>query len=630
MPLTERKEIGPNNYLLSEEELKQKLSRVPTKPGVYQHKNDKGKIIYIGKAKNLRNRVRSYFQHGRPRDAKTNALVRHISDFEVIVTDSEAEALVLENTLIKKHKPKYNILLKDDKSYPYVRVTNEEYPRIFYTRTLVRDGSKYFGPFTEVGQLKRLMRMLRTMYQLRSCDFNITQETIEKKKHKLCLDYQIKKCAGPCEGLIEKEAYMYRIKQCISIINGKTSQVEKELKEEMMRLSEEMEFEEAARVRNRLVMLKEYLSHQKVVSADLIDRDVIGISRNDDMACSLIFKIREGKLIGKRHYILKNVIDQPESALVQRTIEKWYQESDHIPREINLPCEPNDQEFLNDWLNKQADRRVIIEVPKIGDKKKFVNMASINAEFTLKEHLLAMAKREQSIPRMVLSLQRDLRMKDPPRHIECFDNSHIQGTELVSSCVVFKDGKPKKSEYRKFKIKTVHQNDDFAAMQEVVERRYRRLIEEKQSLPDLIIIDGGKGQLSNAVKILDDLGIKEKVTVVGLAKRLEEIFFPGQKDSILLPKTSSSLKLIQQARDEAHRFAITFHRQLRDKRTLTTELTEIDGIGEKTAQKLLTELGSVETIKKAEIEELRKHSNSKQAKNIYEYFRNEPRNESTE
>ena len=324
------------------------------------------------------------------------------------------------------------------------------------------------------------------------------------------------------------------------------------------------------------------------------------------------------------------MIDQPESALVQRTIEKWYQESDHIPREINLPCEPNDQEFLNDWLNKQADRRVIIEVPKIGDKKKFVNMASINAEFTLKEHLLAMAKREQSIPRMVLSLQRDLRMKDPPRHIECFDNSHIQGTELVSSCVVFKDGKPKKSEYRKFKIKTVHQNDDFAAMQEVVERRYRRLIEEKQSLPDLIIIDGGKGQLSNAVKILDDLGIKEKVTVVGLAKRLEEIFFPGQKDSILLPKTSSSLKLIQQARDEAHRFAITFHRQLRDKRTLTTELTEIDGIGEKTAQKLLTELGSVETIKKAEIEELRKHSNSKQAKNIYEYFRNEPRNESTE
>jgi excinuclease ABC subunit C len=626
--LTKKKEITPEVYQISPEELKGKIGRVPTKPGVYQHKNKDGKIIYIGKAKNLRNRVRSYFQHGRPRDAKTNALVRHITDFEVIVTDSEAEALVLENTLIKKHKPKYNILLKDDKSYPYVRVTNEEYPRIFTTRTLIRDGSKYYGPFTEVGQLKRLMRMLRTMYQLRSCDFKISQETIDNKKYKLCLDYQIKKCAGPCEGLIPREAYLDRIKQCVAIINGKTTNVEKGLREEMMQLSEEMEFEEAARVRNRLALLKDYLSRQKVVTAELIDRDVIGISRNEEMACSLIFKIREGKLIGKRHYILKNVVDQPDEALVQRTIEKWYQESDHIPKEINMPCEPEQMEFLNDWLNGLSGKQIQMIVPKIGDKKKFVNMASINAEFTLKEHLLQLAKREQSIPRMVLSLQRDLRMKDPPRHIECFDNSHIQGTELVSSCVVFKDGKPKKSEYRKFKIRTVHQNDDFAAMQEVVERRYTRLVEEKRSLPDLIIVDGGKGQLSNAVEILNKLGILNKVTIVGLAKRLEEIFFPGQKDSVLLPKTSGSLKLIQQARDEAHRFAITFHRQLRDKRTLSTVLTEIEGVGEKTATKLLTQMGSVENIKNAELEELMQHATYKQSKNIYDFFRKEPEDES--
>ena len=425
-------------------ELKEKLQRIPTNPGIYQFKNTSDKIIYIGKARNLRNRVRSYFQVARYVDAKTKAMVSHINDLEIIVTDSEAEALILEDTLIKKFKPKYNILLRDDKSYPYVRVTNEPYPRVFVTRKIIRDGSKYFGPFTELKHLKRLMRVLRTLFLLRSCDHNINDTTIANKKYKLCLDYHIKKCEGPCQGLISREEYNENVRHSIQILNGKTKDIEKKLEEKMESLSDELRFEEAAIVRNRYLILKEYLSQQKIVTTELIDRDVFGFSRIESTACTLIFKVRDGKLTGKRHFIVINTREQNDSQILQTALEQWYLESEFIPKEILLPFEPEQTEFISDWLKKQRGKSLEINVPKLGDKKKIVNLACSNAEYILRDYHLSLAKREQTVPRAVLSLQRDLRLAKPPLKIECFDNSHIQGSELVSSLVVFIEGKPKK------------------------------------------------------------------------------------------------------------------------------------------------------------------------------------------
>ncbi len=599
--------------------LEQKLANLPVKPGVYQFKNKSGKVIYVGKAKILRNRVRQYFQNKRPVDAKTVAMVSKIADLEVIVVDSEAEALILEDTLIKKLKPRYNVLLRDDKSYPYIRITNEEYPRIFYTRKVIRDGSKYFGPFTDVGQMKSVLKISRNLFKIRSCDLKLTEAAIRDKKFKICLDYHIEKCKGPCEGFITKAEYNEDVSRAVKIITGKTRELEKSMEEEMKELSEKMEFEAAAEVRNKLLMLKDFTSKQKIITTEMIDRDMFALARVDDSACAIVFKIREGKLIGKRHFIITKADEQSDDDIIRRTVEKWYIETDFIPPEILLQSEPAELEYLTDWLGQRRGRPIHIHIPQRGDKKSLLNMARANAEFVLREYHLAIAKREQSVPHAVTALQRDLRMKKPPRRIECFDNSHIQGTDLVSSLVVFEDGKPKKSDYRKFKNKTVLKNDDFAAMREVVQRRYTRLVNEETVLPDLIIIDGGKGQLSSAYRILTDLGIQDKITIVGLAKKLEEVFFPGESEPLILPRTSNSLKLIQQLRDEAHRFAITFHRQLRSKRTFQTILTNIPGIGEKTATKLLSEFGSVENIRKADDEKLKNIVNDKIFKAIREF-----------
>ncbi|HOM05422.1 MAG TPA: excinuclease ABC subunit UvrC [Candidatus Kapabacteria bacterium] len=600
--------------------LSEKLSNLPSKPGIYQFKDKNGKVIYVGKSKNLRNRVRSYFQIGKPQDAKTNAMIRHIFDFEIIIVDSEIEAFLLEDNLIKSLKPKYNIMLRDDKSYPYVRVTNEEFPRIFSTRRLIKDGSKYFGPFTDVRSIKQLIRSIRTIFQLRSCDLKLTENAISRGKFKVCLDYHIRKCQGPCEGYISREEYLNNVKSAIQVLSGKTREIEKILEDEMYSLSERMEFEKAAIVRNKLQALREFSSRQKVIFTDFIDRDIFGIAKIDSYACSIVLKVREGKLLGKRHYIIKNAELDTEAEIIAKTIEKWYLETDFIPAELLVPCEFDQLEYITDWLGKRRGKTLSIQIPKIGEKKKIVDMANANANFILNEYLLALSKREQNVARSVLALQRDLRLKNPPIRMECFDNSHLQGTNLVSSLVVFENGKPKKSDYRKFKIKTVDGNDDFASMREVVERRYSRLIEENQKLPDLIIIDGGKGQLSAAVEVLTKLNLSEKVTVIGLAKRLEEIFLPSKKDAILLPKSSSSLKLLQQIRDEAHRFAITFHRQLREKNMLYTQLTEIPLIGKTTASKLLKIFGSVEKISTASFDELTKHITKRQAEEIIKYF----------
>jgi excinuclease ABC subunit C len=623
--------------------LKEKIENLPLKPGCYLFKNSADKVIYVGKAIKLRNRVRSYFQNRPDMNGKTRALVCNIVDLEIIITDSEAEALILEDTLIKKLKPRYNISLRDDKTYPFVKITNEEYPRIYATRTVIKDGSKYLGPFADGRTLKYMLKTVNKVYHVRSCKLDITQETIEKKKHKVCLDYQLKKCDGPCEGLVSKELYNDGIKQSASIMSGKINELEKQIEAQMYQASEEMKFETAAMLRNRLILIKDYNAKQKIVTTEAIDREIFGLSRNDDFACVVVLKVREGKLLGKRHYIIHNANEQLDSEIIGRTLESYFIESDVIPKEIFLPTEPEEIEFLTGWLTEKRGNNVIIQIPKQGDKKKLVEMAENNAEQILKEHQVAYEKREQVIPRAVLSLQRDLRLKKPPRVIECFDNSHIQGTDLVSSMVHFEDAKPKKSEYRKFKNKTVLKNDDFATMQEVVERRYSRLIMEIENynklenknettrvpkLPDLVIIDGGKGQLSAAMEIFDKLGISNKMTIIGLAKRLEEVFFPNESESIILPRSSSSLKLIQHLRDEAHRFAITFHRSLRDKRTLQTELTNIEGVGEKTAAKLLREVGSVKKIKDITEEELQRYVSPKVAKKIIDYFNSKEEDDS--
>lgn len=612
--------------------LTEKINNLPQKPGVYLYKNDKDKIIYVGKAIKLKNRVKSYFQEKRYRDAKTKALVQNIVDLETIVTDTEAEALILEDTLIKEHKPKYNILLKDDKTYPYVKITNELYPRIYITRNKEKDGSKYIGPITEVHQLKNLMKTITSLFKIRTCQLDITLKSISEKKHKVCLDYHIKKCDGPCEGLISPEDYMENVKNAQKIIMGKTKEVEHLFTEQMKDASEKLNFEKAARIRNNLMILRDFTSKQKIVSQNIIDRDIFAISRIDEDACAIILKVREGKLLGKRSFIVKKVLNVSDSEIIQRSIEKWYIETEFVPDEIFLQVEPTDFEYITDWLTELRGKSVKILIPKIGEKRELIEMAEANAKYILKDYHVALYNREQIIPRPVLSLQRDLRLDKPPRILECFDNSHLQGTDLVSSMVKFVDGKPYKSGYRKFKNKTVLTNDDFATMKEVVLRRYSNLLEEievnKQKsepdpnikLPDIIIIDGGKGQLSAAIESLKELDIFNKVIVIGLAKRLEEIFFPYNSESLILPKTSSSLRLLQQIRDEAHRFAITYHRKLREKRTLHSELNEIKGLGSQTIKKLIEQFGSVKNVFKASENDLKKVLNINQFENLKKYI----------
>lgn len=603
--------------------LENKINNLPKSPGVYLYKNKNGKVIYVGKAVNLRNRVKSYFQSNKPQDAKTVALVKNVFDVEYIVTDTEAEALILEDTLIKKYKPRYNIMLRDDKTYPFIRITNEDYPRIFSTRRVVRDGSKYFGPYADVKSMKRLIKLVRSIFKLRSCKLKLNDEAIKQGKFKICLDYQIGKCYGPCEGLISRNEYLENVKNAISFINGKTRAVEQELLSKMEQAAEELRFEQAAYYRNQYLTLKEYTEHQKIVTTELIDRDVFGFASEDNFACVLVFNIREGKLIGKRHFVMKNNIDSSFQDILQAGIERLYLETEFIPDEILLPFELYETHFIVEYLKARKNKKVEIVVPKLGDKKKLVNLANENAQFQLREYLLALRKKDAELPKMLLEIQRDLHLRKPPRRIECFDNSHIQGTDYVSSLVVFKDGKPNKSEYRKFKIKTVSQNDDFAAMREAVLRRYTRLLDEGKDLPDLIVIDGGKGQLNEAVSVLKELNIYDKVEVISIAKRLEEIFYPEQSESLILPRSSLALQLIQKIRDEAHRFALTYHRKLREKRTLTTELLNIDGVGEKTANKLLSSFGSVAQIKEKTTEELSKVVGKKVAEKIYNYFHKE-------
>ena len=586
------------------DELLQKVAGLPTRPGVYLHRDTGGTIIYVGKAKNLRARVKSYFQEGRPVDAKTRALMLRIADFETIVTDTEVEALILENTLIKEHKPKYNILLKDDKSYPYIRVTREEFPRVFPTRRVIRDGSTYYGPYTDGTYLYGLMKTLRSVFPLRSCDLPLTEASVATGKYRVCLDYHIRKCEGPCEAHVGREDYGQHIRDVHRVLQGKTRDLERELETRMHELAELLRFEDAADVRRRLLLLREYTGKQKVVTTDEVDRDVLALARADTQACVVLLLIRDGKLIGKRHVFVASARDSSDAEIVRQALERWYIDAEQLPEEVLLPCDIDDADVMEAYLAQVKGRAVHLHVPKIGDKKKVLQMAEMNADVLLRERLLQQAQLDQSLPKAVLSLQADLRMERMPRRIECFDNSHMQGTDYVSSMVVFADGKPKKSEYRHYKLRTVEGNDDFEAMKEVLTRRFSRALDEELALPDLLIIDGGKGQLSHAMEVLESLSLVGRFTVIGLAKRLEEVFTPNSSTPLYLAKTSPSLRLLQQARDEAHRFAITYHRTLRSKRTLQTALTGIAGVGDARAKKLLSALGSVEQVRLATHEQL--------------------------
>ncbi len=600
--------------------LEQKLTAVPSLPGIYQFLNKNKKIIYIGKAKNLRNRVRSYFR-SKVDSPKTKALVEKIFDFEIIATENEIEALVLENNLIKKYKPRYNVNLKDDKTYPYIKVTKEPYPQIYYTRDIVKDGSKYFGPYTNVKQMKTSLRMLTKIFKIRSCTYFIDDDVIKKKKIKVCLDYHIKKCDGPCEGLVSVEEYNKMVKQVIKVLRGKTNELIDELKHEMQIASEQLKFEKAAELRDKIEQLSVYSSRQKIVTNDFEDKDILAVAVEAKDAACTILNIRSGRLVGKRQLKLSIEADEELNKIYNAAIKFYYGEYVEVPKNIIIETLPDDDKALLNWLNSKTEKKVNFVIPKIqSDTKSLLNMCKQNAILQLKDIQLQRMKKDGNLPYVLSSLKRDLRLTSLPRKIECFDISNLQGTDTVASMVVFVDGKPKKSLYRKYIIKTVEGPDDFASMQEVIERRYSKVKENNEPLADLIMVDGGKGQLSSAVEILDNLGFK-KYQIIGLAKRLEEVFFPGISEPQTIPKTSSSLKLLQHLRDEAHRFAITFHRKRRDGRTIKTELTEIEGIGPKLAEKLLLHFRSVTEVKNADILELSKVVGLAKAKLIEEHYK---------
>ena len=609
--------------------LGEKLDSLPVNPGVYQFKNSDGKVIYVGKAQSLRSRVRQYFsarggfasggQKSRAADSKLDALVSKIADVELIVTDSEVEALILEANLIKKLKPRYNVLLKDDKSYPYIVITNEPFPRVFVTRRVLKDGSRYFGPYTDVKTMRFALKTVRDIFMIRSCNYDLTAETIARKKFKLCLDYHIKKCEGPCEALISADHYASMIEKVAKILRGKTDEVVESLQAEMEQYSNDLKFEEAAQSRDRLRALSVYNEKQKVVGMKETDRDIIGLATKGDDACSVVFKVRGGKVLGSHHYYIANAEGKEESEILESVLERYYLEHEDIPGEISLSTQIESPAVVESWLKGKRGEEVVLDFPKGGDKAKLVSMVKRNAEYLLEELQLQKMKRGDFIPHSVQSLQRDLRLPAPPRRIECFDISNTQGTDTVASMVTFVDAKARKSEYRKYKIRTVAGPDDFASMREVIERRYTRLIEEGGTMPDLVMVDGGKGQLSSALEILHQLNLSG-LQVIGLAKRLEDVFVPGQSDPLLIPRTSSALKLLQQIRDEAHRFAITYHRTLRTKRILKTELDLIKGIGKKRATELLEAFGSVQGVKFATEEQIAEIIGNKLASEIADYF----------
>lgn len=590
--------------------LELQLKTLPSEPGVYRYYDKNDQLLYVGKAKHLKKRVLSYFNKNLP-GYRIKIMVSKIARLETTIVNSEYDALLLENNLIKEHRPFYNVLLKDDKTYPWICIKNESFPRIFLTRNVIKDGSEYYGPYAKVRPAKILLDTIKHIYKLRTCNLNLSPSKIAEGKYKVCLEYHIKNCEGPCEDLESKEDYDEKIDAIRGIIKGDFRKAKEYLVNQMMKMASNLKFEEAQIIKERLDVLEDYQAKNTVVNPNIDDVDVFGMTSDETAAYVNFFKIRNGNIIQSFTTEIKKILEETDEDILEEALIEIRQKFGSDSKEVLLPFH----------LSVEIPNVKLI-VPKVGDKKRIVELSEKNA----KEYRLEKLKQVQIVDperhtnRIMSEMQKLLRMPVEPRHIEGFDNSNIQGTNPVSACVVFKDGKPSKADYRIFHPKTVEGANDFATMEEVIYRRYKRMLDEGENLPQLILIDGGKGQLSSAVKSLKLLGLYGKITIVGIAKRLEEIFFPEDSIPLYLDKKSETLKILQRVRDEAHRFGVRHHRTRRKNSTIKSELEEIPGVGEKTIELLLSKLKSVKRIKESNLETLEEILGKSKAAVIYEYF----------
>ena len=594
---------------MAEASVKLQITTLPNDPGVYQYYDKEDKLLYVGKAKNLKKRVSSYFtkQHD---NARTRLLVKRIHTIKHIVVATETDALLLENNLIKKYQPKYNVMLKDDKTYPWLCIKKERFPRVFSTRNLIKDGSEYFGPYTNMRTVHTLLDLIKGLYPLRTCNYDLSEEKIKAGKYKVCLEYHLGNCLGPCEGKQNEEAYMENIEAIRNIFKGNFRDSLSRFKKQMKELAADLRFEDAQRVKEKIDVLENYQAKSTVVNPKISNVDVFSIVSDESYAYVNFLQISYGSIIRSHTLEIKKKLDETDQELLELAVVELRNRFHSICKEIYVPFP----------LNTEAG--VKVHVPKTGDKKKILELSTRNAKYYRMERFkqAKIVDPDRHVNRIMAQMKEDLRLSEEPRHIECFDNSNIQGTHPVAACVVFKNGKPSKKDYRKFNIKTVEGPDDYASMEEVVYRRYKRLVEEKQPLPQLIVIDGGKGQLSSALKSLEKLELRGKIAIVGIAKRLEELFYPDDPIPLYLDKKSETLKIIQQLRNEAHRFGISFHRDKRSKEALDSALETIPGIGEKTVIELLKHFKSTKRISEAGFDELEQVIGASRAKKIVAYF----------
>jgi len=590
-------------------ELELQLKTLPESPGVYQYYDKDDRLLYVGKAKNLKKRVTSYFtkQHDSHRIA---VMVKKIKNIKHIVVNSETDALLLENNLIKNHQPRFNVMLRDDKTYPWLCIKKERFPRIFLTRNVIKDGSEYFGPYPSVRTVKILLELIRGLYPLRTCNYDLSDEKIKKGKYKVCLEYHLGNCLGPCEAYQSEEDYNKSIIAIKKIVKGNFSDSLQDFKKQMKDLAEQEKFEEAQAIKEKINRLEKYQAKSTVVNSKITDVDVFSIVSDPEFGYINFLQLKHGAIIRSNTIELKKKLDESDEELLKLGITEIRQRFSSVSNTVYVPFEVN------------LGEEIKVVVPQVGDKKKLIALSERNAKYYRIERFkqIKMVDPDQHTNRLMAQMKEDLRLHEEPRHIECFDNSNIQGSNPVAACVVFKNGKASKKDYRKFNIKSVTGPDDFASMEEVVHRRYKRLLEEDESLPQLIIVDGGKGQLSSGVKALDRLGLRGKIAIIGIAKRLEELYYPGDTYPLYLDKKSETLKVIQKLRDEAHRFGITFHRKKRSKQALETDLESIKGIGQQTAIDLLKEFRSLNRIKKASQKELANIIGSSKAQLIYQHY----------
>jgi len=597
------------------EKLELLLKTLPDNPGVYQFFDEHDKIIYVGKAKSLKKRVLSYFNKDSSLSGKTSVMVRKIADIRHIVVSSELDALLLENNLIKKYQPRYNINLKDDKTFPWICIKKERFPRVFSTRNVIHDGSSYFGPYASVRMMHTLLELTRQLYPLRNCNLNLTEKNISDKKFKICLEHHLGNCKGPCEGFQTEEEYMQTILHITEILKGNINTVLSNLRELMKKYAETLEFEKAQVVKEKIILLERFQSKSMVVNPKIHNVDVFTIISDDEAGYANYLKIVDGAIVQAHTVEMKKKLDETNEELLSLAIADFRQRFDSNSEEALIPFE----------LDLEIPG-VTFTVPKIGDKKQLLDLSERNAKYYMleKRKQVELVDPDRHSKRILNTMMKDLRMKELPAHIECFDNSNIQGDYPVAAMVCFRDAKPSKKDYRHFNIKTVEGPNDFASMEEVIYRRYKRMIDENQGLPQLIVVDGGKGQLSSAVSSLEKLDLRGKITIIGIAKRLEELYFPDDQVPIYLDKKSETLRVIQYLRDEAHRFGITHHRKKREKGTIKTDLTNITGIGETFARKLLSALKSVKKIKAASLEELQQVIGESKGRIVFEHFKKNP------